>query len=261
MGVLKGARILVVEDVEAERALITAFLHQQGCRVYHAHDGMESIHKARVIVPDLILMDMDMPECNGLIASKTISGEPATAHIPIIFLSAFSTPEERVQGLLAGAVDYIGKPFNFDEVRLRIGIHFRRQAAGVTPESKAEVCETEESEKESDTFDSVVFHSARVYLLKSLNQAPRLQEFAEQLGTNTKRLNASFKACSGLTVYEYLREKRMQKARELLLNTNMPIADISDQVGFSSTANFSTAFRQRFNITPSRFRKEKRAYV
>lgn len=254
MGVLKGVKILVVEDVEAERALITTFLHQQGCRVYHAHDGMDGVHKARLIVPDLILMDMDMPEYNGLVATKAISQAPATTHIPIIFLSAFATPEDKVQGLLAGAVDYIGKPFNFDEVKLRLAIHLRSPGPRATTAPPVE-------QEDTNTFDSVIFHSARVHLLKSLDRSPGLQELAELLGTNTKRLNASFKAYSGLTVYEYLREERMKEARELLVSSDVSISDVADRVGFSSSANFSTAFRERFDVSPSRFRKEQRTHV
>ena len=124
---LKGKRILVVEDIEAERLLISMYLHQHGCRVFHAANGLDAIHKARLVMPDLILMDADMPQCDGYTACRVITQDPASARIPVIFLSGHSQPEQRIKGLQNGAVDYIGKPFVFDEVLLRLCIHLRDQ--------------------------------------------------------------------------------------------------------------------------------------
>jgi|SRR5690625_1699611 len=248
---LQGKRILVVDDAEAERMLISTYLHQQGCRVHHGHDGLDGINKARLLVPDLILMDLDMPRCDGRVACKVLSEDPLTAHIPIIFLSGFSDAEERIQGLLAGAVDYIGKPFDFDEVRLRLMIHLRTEPQPL-PEAWTEELRTEQ---DSNNLYEILFHSARVHLLNSLADTPSLEELAKLVSTNTKRLNQAFKYCAGVTVFEYLREERMKKARQLLRNTNLPISEIALRVGFRSSANFSTAFRERFDTTPSRFRQ------
>ena len=252
---LKGKRVLVIDDSEAERMLITTYLQPQGCRVYHAHDGLDGIHKARLISPDIILMDVDMPRCDGYAACKALIEEPQTADVPVVFLSAYSNPEQRVQGLIAGGVDYIAKPFDFDEVRLRLSIHLRyRGGREHNQEPGAE--QFLQAPGQSDNYlNSVLFHSARVHLLRSLDEAPGIQALARLVGTNTKRLNAAFKACAGVTVYEYLREERMKEARQLLRNTGYSINEIAVQVGFSSSANFATAFRERFGLTPSRFRQ------
>src|SRR5690554_8107841 len=100
MDLLKGKKILVIDDAKAERMLISTYLQQYGCRLYHAHDGVDGINKARLLVPDLILMDADMPQCDGYTACKALKGEPATAEVPVIFLSAYASPEKRIQGLL-----------------------------------------------------------------------------------------------------------------------------------------------------------------
>jgi len=255
MDALHDKKILVIDDAEADRMLISSFLQQRGCRIYHAIDGLDGVHKARLLIPDLILMDLDMPQCNGYSACKMLADDPETSSIPVIFLSAYSETEQRIQGFLAGGVDFIGKPYNFDEVKLRITVHLRQEVsndAKLTEESSFDAAEY--ANKPSDHVDSILFNSARVYLVRSLENPPSLKELAKLVGTNSKRLNLAFKKCAGITVYEYLREERMVEARKLLFNTRLTISDVAEKVGFSSNANFSTAFKERFGMPPSKFR-------
>ena len=122
-GVLNGARILVVDDVDSDRYLLTHYLQRQGCRVYVGVDGQDAFQKAVAVQPDVILMDVRMPGCDGLTACRLLGDDARTRDIPVTFLTAAASPEERVEGLRAGAVDYIIKPFDFEEVRLRLVIH------------------------------------------------------------------------------------------------------------------------------------------
>jgi len=264
MDLLKGKRILVVEDEEAERMLISLYLQQQGCRLYHAHDGIDGINKAKLVVPDLILLDVDMPRCHGYAACRVLSEDPATHHIPVIFLSAFADPEHRVQGLMAGAVDFIGKPFNFDEIRLRLAVHLRNPGNHTTPQPQPGTGTDRDStlspasvslDEGLNYLHQILFQSARVHLIKELAVTPELKELASQVGTNTKRLNEAFRHCAGTTVFEYLREERMKEARRLLQNTSMPISEIAAMVGYKSSANFATAFKDRFGVSPSHVRR------
>ncbi|MGM0449417.1 MAG: response regulator [Pseudomonadota bacterium] len=256
---LQGKRILIIDDSEAERMLISTYLQDQGARIYQAQDGIDGIHKARLLIPDLILMDLDMPRCDGCSACKMLQEEHATQQVPVIFLSAYSDPEQRVKGLLAGAVDFIGKPFHFDEVKLRMAVHLDRgEAAPTVPDSDPSEDQAfpQASGGEKAHLYEILFHSARIHLLKSLADAPVIQQLAREVGTNPKRLNQAFKYCSGLTVLEYLREQRMKEARKLLTQCSMPIRDVALSVGFNSSANFGTAFKERFGTTPSRFRRQ-----
>ncbi|MGP5712329.1 response regulator, partial [Vreelandella alkaliphila] len=184
---LAGKKILVVDDAEADRMLISSYLLHQGCRVFHAQDGIDGIHKARLVLPDLILMDVEMPECDGYAACKVLTNDPFTEGVPVIFLSAYrySEPEKRVQGLLVGAVDYINKPYVFDEVKLRIAIHLRNRV----PQKASAYNEFDEVRQEieqANPIDNILYHSARIHLLSSLSDAPSLQDLARLVGTNAK---------------------------------------------------------------------------
>lgn len=259
MDLLKGKRILVIDDAEAERMLISTYLQQHGCRLYHAFDGADGVHKAKLLHPDLILMDVDMPRCNGYVACKALKGDPVTADVPVVFLSAFSSPEQRVQGLLAGAVDFIGKPYEFEEVRLRLSIHLRHcSALNRQPPSRGsgEPAQYQEYNNYETNLYTVLFQSARLHLLNSLEAPPSIEALARQVGTNSKRLNAAFKHCADMTVFEYLREERMREAYRLLRHSRLSVSDIALSVGFSSSANFATAFKARYDMSPTAFRRQ-----
>ena len=248
---LNGRRILVVDDNDAERMLIATYLQQQGCRIYLAENGLDGIEKARIVRPDLILMDARMPQCDGLNACRLLKGDPAARQIPIIFLSAFSTTEDRIKGLRYGAADYIAKPFDFNEVLLRLKVHLRPQKATAPPVSHDPDTETGDTRQK---LDALLFQAARVHLLKCLATPPELEELAHLIGTNRKRLTAAFKASVGMGVFDYLREERMKEAALLLRSSNKTVETIGQQLGFASGANFSTAFRERFGMTPTQFR-------
>lgn len=251
METLKYRRILVVDDEEADRMLISAYLQRQGCRLFHAHDGLEGIEQARALQPDIILMDSEMPRCNGHDACKIITQDPRTQNIPVIFISGMTAPEQRIRGLLAGAVDYINKPFDFNEVKLRLVIHLRSRSHSAGPEESPQT-----DTPASNSLQAILFHSARTHLLKSLSATPSMKELETLTGTNSKHLNNAFKVCAGVTVYEYLREERMKEARVLLQQTQLAVQDIALQVGFKDSTNFATAFKERFGLSPREFRQQ-----
>ncbi|WP_144822186.1 response regulator transcription factor [Marinobacter piscensis] len=251
MRTLTHRRILIVDDEEADRMLLSAYLQRYNCRLFYAVDGLEGIEKARALNPDLILMDSDMPRCSGVDACRIITQDPNTSNTPVVFISGLTWPEQRIRGLLAGAVDYINKPFDFDEVKLRLAIHLRNRTA--MPERDEGQAHAAPSVKNRHF---IVFHSARTHLLKSLSVTPPMQELEKLTGTNSKHLNSAFRACAGVTVYQYLREERMKEARSLLQQTQLAVQDIALQVGFRDSANFATAFKERFGLTPRDFRQQ-----
>jgi CheY-like chemotaxis protein len=250
---LAGVRVLVVDDNQENRMLLMDFLSQQGCRVYMAQDGRDGYAKARTVQPDLILMDIRMPVCDGLGACRLLKADPGTRQIPLIFLTAAALPGERVAGLSAGAVDYITKPYDFEEVRLRLSIHLKATTPAVAP--SAGDTELSPLPMQAHTLDAVLFRATRALLLDRLETTPELAGLAGAVGTNTRRLNLAFRRCVGVTVFDFLREERMKEARRLLSETSLDIQSIASAVGFTSAANFATAFRERFGMPPSSFRE------
>jgi DNA-binding response OmpR family regulator len=251
---LRGLRVMLVDDNHEDRMLLMDFLGQQGCRVYIANDGDDGYRKVQTVLPDLILMDITMPVCDGLAACRLLKADLATRAIPLIFLTAAALPRERVEGLLAGAVDYITKPFDFEEVRLRLSIHLK-----VNTDVNDNALDHVDLNAAANTLDTVLFRATRKLLLSRLNETPDLTGLAQAVGTNARRLNLAFKRCVGVTVFDFLREERMKEAQRLLCETALDVQAIARALGYGGGNNFATAFRERFGLSPSSLRQSREA--
>jgi diguanylate cyclase (GGDEF)-like protein len=112
--------ILLVDDSIPLHRLIGHQLEPDQITVHSAYDGDSALALAALHRPDLILMDVDMPQLDGFEACRRLQSNPTTANIPIIFLSADSVAVDKVKGLDLGAIDYITKPFKPEELRARV---------------------------------------------------------------------------------------------------------------------------------------------
>lgn len=113
-------RVLVVDDEPDTLELISFNLRAAGYKVETADDGAEALKKARASVPELIILDLMLPEVDGLEVCKMLKANPATAHVPILMLTAKAAEVDRILGLELGARDYVTKPFSPRELVLRV---------------------------------------------------------------------------------------------------------------------------------------------
>lgn len=121
------ANILVVDDVPANLELLTGMLKKQGYRVRPALSGAAALQSASAAPPDLILLDINMPELDGYQVCTRLKADQGTYEIPVIFLSAFDETPDKVRAFQVGGVDYITKPFQFEEVVARVECHLTLQ--------------------------------------------------------------------------------------------------------------------------------------
>jgi CheY-like chemotaxis protein len=119
---LAAPTILVIEDYTDTRELLSALLHQQGYKVLQAESGLEGLVTAIGTYPDLIIMDLTLPEMDGIEAARRIHETPGLSHIPIFVVSAYLNPEIEDEVRAAGCVEMFGKPFDFDSLLETINI-------------------------------------------------------------------------------------------------------------------------------------------
>ncbi|HEY9280727.1 MAG TPA: helix-turn-helix domain-containing protein [Eoetvoesiella sp.] len=241
--------VLIIDDNPDQLRLLVEALRATNIRLSVAFDGMQGYDRALAVLPDLILLDVRMPRMDGFTLCRWLKANSATAHIPIIFLSSASDLSERLTGLRDGGVDYILKPFVPEEVVARVQVHLR--LAG-----KGEVNLHDEAGKGLDD-NQVLVRAAQRQLQACLSETPHIDELADQLGVSEKRLSRAFRKSLDMTMFEYLRQERMKVAQRLLTQTSLSIAAISNEVGFSSAANFATAFRDQVGVSPSEFRRSR----
>lgn len=247
---LTDVHLLVVDDQPDQLRLLIDVLRNAGCRISVGFDGSQAYQRALAISPDLILMDVRMPRMDGFAACRLLAADPRTWAIPVIFLTVAGELHERLNGLEIGGVDYVLKPFEADEVLARIRVHLAR--------TRGNSHAGDEASSSDFTGNSVIVRAAIRHLSQNLNNPPTVEQLARLVGTSEKRLSRAFREDLGQTVFEYLRDERLRIAQRLLGQTPLSIANIAEEIGFSSAANFATAFRERFQMTPSTYREEQR---
>src|ERR1700733_2491195 len=117
--------IMIVDDNPANLKLLEDMLVQRGYRVRSFPRGRLALMAAMKNPPDLILLDINMPEMNGYEVCERLKSTGTLADIPVIFLSGLNETEDKVKAFRAGAVDYISKPFQFEEVHARVETHLK----------------------------------------------------------------------------------------------------------------------------------------
>ncbi|WP_212631690.1 response regulator [Pseudomonas sp. KB-10] len=244
--------ILVIDDMpEALQALLQQ-IRAQGWRLSLASEARQGLQRALALRPDLIVLDVRMPQMDGFTLCRLLREAPATRDTPIIFLTSAGSLEERLEGLEMGGVDYVLKPFETAEVMARIRIHLQLSRTGQPQGAVDNPLEPVDEEV-------VILQAAMRLIAQNLADLPSLAEIARKVGTHDKRLSAIFRQHLQTTVFAYIRGARLRKAQELLAASGMSVQDIAELVGFRSACNFTTAFRERQGITPSQFRQQMQA--
>ncbi len=241
-----GVSVLLVDDHPEELRLLGELLHRLGARVLLATDGEEALRLAAELRPSLILLDVALPPTSGFTVCATLKQNPATAGIPVLFLSGHTEPNTKLRGFAAGGQDYITKPFSEAEVLARVALHIdlarRLKAADADAPRPG---------------DAPAWLTAAVAILQAnLAATPKLAALAHRVGANPRRLNEAFRTHLGQTVFGYLREARLKEAHRLLCDTALPISEVGYRVGYPLAANFATAFRERYGVSPRQLRRE-----
>jgi two-component system cell cycle response regulator len=183
------ARILVVDDIQANVKLLEAKLSAEYYEVLTAASGQECLDTARARLPDLILLDIMMPGMDGFEVCQRLKADEATAHIPVVMVTALSEIADRVKGLEAGADDFLSKPVNdtalFARVRSLLRLKMMMDELRVRQETSGQLGIVETSEGESGD-------NARVLIIENSEfTAKRVASYLEEAGHVPERVHTS----------------------------------------------------------------------
>ena len=137
----ESSLVLVVDDIEENLKVLSETLVMAGFHPLQAKSGERALQIAAKARPDLILLDIKMPGMDGFETIARLKADPTLSDIPVIFISALNQIEDKVEGFRAGAVDYVSKPFQREEVVARVGTHLRLREAQRTVEREREKSE------------------------------------------------------------------------------------------------------------------------
>jgi DNA-binding response OmpR family regulator len=244
---------LLIEDNAELRGFMLKCIAGQW-QVAEASDGEEGLAKAKTLLPDIVISDLMMPRKDGYAVCRELRDDELTAHIPVILLTARSTPEAKIKGLQTGADDYLTKPFNADELLARMHnlVEQRRRLrlrySGTTATNGA-------AESDGDGLTSPDRDFLRRFTaIVEQNLADEtigVEELARKMCISRVQLHRKLKAVTGRNVTDFVRDYRLERAMAMLRNREGLVYEIAAQVGFGSEKYFSRAFKEKFGVSPS----------
>ncbi len=243
--------LLVIEDNQDIITYIKTIL-KDNYKIHTARNGAAGIEKALETIPDIIISDVMMPEKSGYEACETLKQDERTSHIPIILLTAKATQADKVEGLKYGADAYLSKPFDKEELIIRLEklVETRRQLQQHYA-NNATVSQTAEP-----SVDDIFLQRLREHIQAGLSDAEfGVPQLALAVPMSQMQLYRKLKALTGKTPSQFIRSYRLQKGLELLQKGELNISEVAYEVGFADPSYFSRVFQKEFGKSPRYFTK------
>ena len=248
---LDGPKILIVEDNEDLRQYIKSILGNS----YHlieASDGEMGLQMAKEEIPDLIISDLMMPKMEGNELCRQIKDEEKTSHIPFIMVTAKAAREDKLVGLEHGADDYLPKPFDRKELKLKVkNILLRRER--LQHKMRKDLMTHPSPGKVNSQEDRFILRLKEVVQNHLGDDTLNVNFLSREMGMSRVQLYRKLFGVTGLSASDFIRNMRIHKAAELLKSDWGRVSDVAYEVGFNNLSYFTKCFKAQYGQTPSEF--------
>jgi DNA-binding response OmpR family regulator/nitrogen-specific signal transduction histidine kinase len=245
--------ILIVEDNTDLRGYISDNLMNQ-YQILEAENGREGLDKAIESIPDLVVSDLMMPEMDGMEMCDSLKKDTRTNHIPLIMLTAKADRESKLEGLETGADDYIIKPFDAEELQVRVK-NLIEQRKKLREKYRTEFLMDPAGSYLHDPSDE--FLSRLIECTKKHLDDPEFSvtKLGEELNMSHMQLYRKVRSLTDYTPNEYIRNTRLKAAARMFLEGTTNITSVLYTVGYNSPSYFTESFRELFGMNPSEYIK------
>jgi signal transduction histidine kinase/DNA-binding response OmpR family regulator len=249
--------LLIVDDDDELRNYINK-VFSSGYTVLQAINGQQGLTMAQQYLPDLIISDIAMEELGGLELCKQVKEKPSLSHIPVILLTASTAQETRLQGIEAGADDYITKPFEKELLKARV-LSLLKKRNSLQQYFYNEITLQQNDGKVSEEYREFLNKCIRIVEEHLDDETFSVKTLTAHMGMSRSSLYRKVNSVSGQSIIGFIRFIRLRKAAELMINTENNVSEIATITGFNDIKYFRTHFSQLFGMNPSeyirRFRK------
>tara|TARA_R100001369_G_scaffold92891_1_gene140937 strand:- start:10450 stop:13224 length:2775 start_codon:yes stop_codon:yes gene_type:complete len=241
--------LLIVEDNGELRSYLRNELKNQ-YRILLAKNGKEGLELAKSALPDIIITDVIMPEMDGFEFCKKIKGDMRTSHIPLLMLTAKARIDDRMEGIETGADAYMVKPFDLRLLRLRLSqLITSRQ---LIFNKYFSVISDVPVNKNTTSLDKDFIEKVLNYINNNIDDPDlSVEVLATNLNLSRSQFYRKIKALTNQTANEFLRNIRIERAKQIIEMGNTNISEVCYQVGFSSPSYFTKCFKAHFGILPT----------
>lgn len=246
--------ILVIDDNPDIRTLVGSLFGDE-FTVLEAANGTQGIQAAMYNIPDVIICDVMMPGIDGLECCQRLKNEVNTSHIPVLMLTACSLDEQRVKGFNCGADAYMAKPFNSRVLIAQVKslIENRKRIKSVFGDG---ISLSEENVSKTDKDFVAEFKKAIIERLDDSELS--VEALGTLFGMSRVQLYRKVKNLTNYTPVEIIRITRLKAAQHLLASSDLTVAEVSYQVGFSSPSYFTKCYKEYFGEMPNDTRARKK---
>lgn len=247
--------VMVVDDNSEILDMLYDFFSKD-YDVIVAQNAAEALQKSAEQLPDLIISDIMMPGMDGMEFCAKLKDDLRTCHIPVILLTAMAHEENQIEGIETGADAYIAKPFNPRLLaatvknllaRRRDNQSIERPLSEGLMSRRPQIAEQKEREL-FDRFETLVRENFT-------NYDYTVENLWKDLGINRTRLFSLVKEATGMSLGNYIKKLKLERAAELLLTTDLNIAEVAYNVGIDSHAYFTRSFRSQYGMSPTEWIK------
>lgn len=245
---------LIVEDNRDLRAYLISVLEEK-YQVIEAADGLIGLELASQKVPDIIISDVMMPKMDGFQLCEKLKTDEMTSHIPVILLTARATKESKLEGLETGADDYLIKPFDAEELLVRIN-NLIEQRRRLREKFASKLSFTPEEVSVNSVDESFMQRALGIMDEHLADPDFTAEQFASEMGHSRSGLHQKLKGLTGLSATEFIRSIRLKRAASLIRQNSGSISEIAYSVGFNHLSWFAECFRKQFGLSPSDYQKK-----
>ena len=250
--------LLIVEDNADMRSYIRGYFENE-FHIIEAINGVDGYKKSTEHIPDLIISDVMMPRMDGNEFCKKVKTDERTSHIPVILLTARASKESRLEGLETGADDFITKPFDGEELQVRVNnLIDQRQRLCAVLDRKIQKSQSsvkiDFEDIEITSMDDRFLQKAKELVENNLSNAEyTIEDFASAMALSRSQLHRKLKALVNSSGSDFINTIRMNYAVELLHRKAGTISEIAYDAGFNNPNYFAKVFRRKFGMSPSEY--------
>lgn len=250
----KLPNLLIVED-NSDVTDYLSFCLKDDYYLIYANDGKEGIDMAIEKVPDVVISDIMMPFVDGYELCDTLKNDFRTSHIPIILLTAKADIDSRLTGLKFGADVYLGKPFDKRELDIQVkNLLLLRKKLQDRYSNLSQLDSIDSTLLQRE--DEFIIKLKQIILENMMNHEFNVSFLCKKIYMSRTQLHNKLKSLTNKSTSHFIREVRIEKACQLLLNSNLNISQIAMEIGLDSQPYFSKVFREIKGVYPSDFQKK-----
>ena len=246
-------QILLIVDDHAELRKFVVEIFSKRFQIIEAARGEDALELAQTYIPDVVITDWMMPGMSGINLCRAIRHNPKTNHIPIVILTSKGSQESQIEGMQAGADDFVSKPFHADLLEIRVNTLLEAKDR-LRKNWQKQVVHQELQTGKLPVFEDEFLQKATAFIIAHLaNPDLAVEDLENGLDMSKMQLYRKLKNLTSLAGNEFIRSIRLQQAKLLLETSSFNISEIAYQVGFNDPAYFARAFKKQYGKTPTNF--------